>query len=443
MVLRIEDTDPQRSSPELERGILEDLRWLGLDWDEGPDVGGPYGPYRQSERRELYVKEARRLAEMGMVYFCYCTQEELEAKKQRALAQGRMPLYDGTCRELGREERERLKAQGRRPALRFRVPSGAVDFTDLLHGRLSFSSDVLGDFVILRSDGSAGFNFSVVVDDASMGITHVIRGEDHLTNTARHVLLYRALGYRVPVFAHHSLLLGPDGAKLSKRHGASSIKRFREAGYLPEALINYLALLSWSPDVEGREVLSPVELIGEFRLEKLSRSPAIFDPHKLDWLNGQHIRRMEPARLAQRAAPFAPALASHPLFADMVLSVRDNLRALAELPVYLEAYSAPAPLDAEGAAVLNNPDSLEVLEWAKEALTELEGLDLEGARHLLAELTDRFKRRGLKAGEILMPLRLALTGRRSGPPLPFLLEILGPQECLRRLKASLDSARRA
>jgi nondiscriminating glutamyl-tRNA synthetase len=437
MVLRMEDTDPQRSSARSEQDIIEDLRWLGIDWDEGPDVGGPHAPYRQSERRELYVREARRLAERGEVYFCYCTPEELEAKKQQALAEGRMPLYDGTCRGLTREERERRKAEGRRPALRFRVPPGEIEFTDLLHGRLRFSSEVIGDFVILRSDGTAGFNFSVVVDDAAMDITHVIRGEDHLTNTARHILLYRALGYRIPVFAHHSLLLGADGAKLSKRHGAASVRQFREAGYLPEAVMNYLALLSWSPEGEGGEVLSPVELVGEFRLETLSRSPAIFDPHKLNWLNGQHIRRADPRRLAELAAPFAPGAAWHPLFAEMVASVRDNLQLLSELPACLEVYSEAAPLEPETLASLARRPTLDVLEGLREALLQEERMGLEEARSLLAALAGEFKKRGMKPGEILMPVRLALTGRPSGPPLPYILFILGREECLARLERSL------
>jgi len=437
MVLRIEDTDPQRSAPGQEEAILEGLRWMGLDWDEGPDVGGPHAPYRQSRRRDLYLREARRLAEAGLVYPCYCTPEELEAKKQKALAEGRPPVYDGTCRELGRQEGERLRAKGRRPALRFRVPPGDIEFTDLLHGKMSFSSRALGDFILLRSDGTAGFDLSGVVDDAAMGITHVIRGDDHLTNTARHVLLYRALGYRVPVFAHHPLLLGPDGTKLSKRHGATSLREFREAGYLPEAVMNYLALLSWSPE-GGKEVFSPVELVGEFRLEALSRSPAIFDLHKLDWLNGQHIRRADLNRLVELSAPFAPGAAGHPLFPFMVASVRDNLRVLSELPGLLDAYSSPAPLDAESVAFLTRSTSREALMRVREELEGRGGLDLEEARRLLAALTEDLKALGLKAGEILMPVRLALTGRRSGPPLPYVLFVLGKEECLRRLDNTLE-----
>ncbi len=438
MVLRIEDTDPERSSAECEAAILSDLRWLGLDWDEGPDVGGPHAPYRQSDRRELYVKEARRLAEKGLVYFCYCTPEELEARKERARAEGRMPLYDGSCRNLTAQDRERLKAEGRKPALRFRVPPGAIEFVDMLHGKVTFSSEVIGDFVILRSDGSAGFNFSVVVDDAAMGITHVVRGEDHLTNTARHVLLYRHLDYRVPLFVHHSLLMGTDGAKLSKRHGATSVREFHAAGYLPEAVINYLALLSWSPEEGGREVLSLPELVKEFRLETLSRSPSIFDIHKLDWLNGQHIRRSDPARLVELARPFAGPVAGHPLFADMVISVRDNLDRLTEVPHYLEVYTTFPPLEQDMVTELSSREAMQVMEAVRGALEERQVTGQEEARLLLADITGEFKEKGLKPRDIFMPLRIALTGRSAGPALPYILYILGREECLRRLSLVLE-----
>jgi len=291
LVLRIEDTDPVRSKVEFEESILADLHWLGLAWDEGPDIGGPHGPYRQSARGDIYREHADRLLSEGKAYPCYCTAEELEEKKRRALEESRPPLYDRTCLKLNDEERARLEAAGRRPVLRFRVPSEDVEFTDVIRGRVQFTSQVLGDFIILRSDGSAGFNFSVVVDDATMGITHVIRGEDHLTNTARHIMLFRALGYPLPVFAHHSLLFGPDGTKLSKRHGATTVRQYREAGFLPEAIVNYLALLSWAPP-EGQEVMRPEELAAAFNLEGLSGSPPIFDRPKLEWLNGRHMRNL-------------------------------------------------------------------------------------------------------------------------------------------------------
>jgi nondiscriminating glutamyl-tRNA synthetase len=277
-----------------------------------------------------------------------------------------------------------------------------------------------------------------VVDDAAMGITHVVRGEDHLTNTARHVLLYRALGYEVPLFAHHSLLMGGDGAKLSKRHGATSVREFRAAGYLPEAVVNYLALLSWSPEEEGREVLSLVELVGEFRLETLSRSPSVFDVHKLNWLNGQHIRRIDPARLVELARPFAGAVAEHPLFFEMIISIRDNLERLTEVSHYLEVYTTFPALEPEAIKVLSTRDALQVIEAARSVLLERGAADVEQARVILGEITASFKEKGLKPKDIFMPLRLAFTGRPAGPALPYILYILGREECLRRIAATID-----
>jgi glutamyl-tRNA synthetase len=436
MVLRVEDTDPQRSRRELEESILEDLRWLGLDWDEGPDVGGPSGPYRQSERGEIYREHAARLGEAGMAYPCFCTLEELEDKKKTALAHGRTPVYDGTCRDLTPQERKAREAEGIKPALRFRVPDKEIVFQDLLHGRMRFSPDVIGDFLILRSDGSAGFNFSVVVDDATMGITHVIRGEDHLTNTARHVLLFEALGYPVPLYLHHSLLLGQDGAKMSKRHGATAVRDYRDMGYLPAALANYLALLSWSPP-QDREVLDLEELVRLFDIEDLSSSPAVFDQARLDWLNGRHLRRMPLEELVEKARPYAAAWGEHPRFALMVESVLDNLVTLGELPAYLEVYGEPAEPDEHAAEWLRGDISWKVLERAREVMASSAWQELDDARRLVGEFKQGFLEKGLKTKEILMPLRVALTGRDRGPALPYLLAVLGREECLKRLGGRL------
>lgn len=437
MILRVEDTDPERSRPEYEKAILEDLRWLGLDWDEGPDVGGPRSPYRQSERGEIYRDHARRLQDEGKVYPCYCSREELEEKGRRAVEEGRTPVYDGTCRDLSEAERRQREREGRKPALRFRVQEEEIVFRDLLHGWVRFPAGVIGDFIICRSDGRAGFNFSVVVDDAVMGITHVIRGEDHLTNTARHLLLFRALGYQPPVFAHHSLLLGPDGAKMSKRHGAVSVREYRAMGYLPEALVNYLALLSWSPP-EGKEVLTPRELVKLFDLESLSTSPAVFDSDRLKWLNGRHIRSLNPGELARRARDYAPRWRDHPHFSLMVESVTDNLSTLGELPDYLSVYDRlEEPGDREE-AWLKGETSRKVLEKAREILAAVREGDLEDARERMGRLKHGFLEKGLKAREILMPIRVALTGRDKGPALPYLVAVLGGKECSSRLDRALS-----
>ena len=433
MVLRVEDTDPKRSSRELEDAILEDLRWLGLDWDEGPDIGGSHQPYRQSERGEIYREHAERLLEAGKAYPCYCTQEELEEKKERAQAEGRTPVYDGTCRDLTPEERKAKEAEGRRPALRFRVPDQEITFEDLLHGFMRFSPDVIGDFLIVRSDGSAGFNFSVVVDDACMGITHVIRGEDHLTNTARHVLLFDALGYPLPLYLHHSLLMGRDGAKMSKRHGATSVREYRDMGYLPQALTNYLALLSWSPP-EGREVLRLEELVKLFDVDDLSSSPAVFDLARLDWLNGRHLRGMNLEDLTEIARPYAPDWSEHPLFPVMVDSVLDNLTNLGELPRYLEVYGEMVPPDDRAAKWLQGDTAGKVIQKADQALESSRMEGLEDAREIVGGFKQDFLEKGLKPKEVLMPLRVALTGRDKGPALPYLIAVLGREECIERLR---------
>ncbi len=432
-ILRIEDTDAERSSREMEESILQDLKWLGLDWDEGPDVGGPHAPYRQSERGEIYREHARLLVEKGLAYPCFCTPEKLEEKRERALAEGRAPRYDGACRDLEPREVKSRESRGERPALRFRVPEKEIVFQDLLHGLVRFPPGSFGDFIILRSDGRAGFHFSVVVDDAVMGITHVIRGEDHLANTARHLLLFEALGYPAPMYLHHSLLLGPDGGKMSKRHGATAVREYREMGYLPQALTNYLALLSWSPP-EGKEVLDLEELVELFDIGDLSRSPAVFDRERLDWLNGKHLRRMPLDELVKVAGAYAPRWSRHPLFPVMVESVLDNITNLGELPRYLEAYGDPAEPEERAAEWLRGEVAGRVLEKAAEIVGEEEIQDLEHAHRVVSRLRHAFDEHDLKPREILMPLRVALTGRDRGPALPYLLYVLGREECLHRLQ---------
>jgi len=440
MVLRVEDTDPARSSRELEESILGDLRWLGLDWDEGPDTGGPHTPYRQSERGEIYREHAQRLLAAGKAYPCYCTPEELEENKQRALAEGRTPIYGGACRDLSPEEIETREAEGRRPALRFRVPQGEVTFQDLLHGFVRFPPGVLGDFIIVRSDGSAGFNFSVVVDDASMGITHVIRGEDHLTNTARHILLFDALGYPTPNYLHHSLLMGPDGAKMSKRHGATAVRDYRDMGYLPRAITNYLALLSWSPP-EGREVLVLEELVHLFDIGDLSASPAVFDRQRLDWLNGKHLRALPTQELLEIARGYAPAWAGNPRFPIMVESVLDNLSTLGQLAVYLEPYGPRQVPDEHASEWLRGEVAARVIEKAIDVLAYADVDNVKDADDIIAKIKEFYAQKDLRLKEILMPLRVALTGRDKGPALHYLIAVFGKDECINRLREAHEGTK--
>src|SRR5882724_589366 len=303
-ILRIEDTDAERSTRESEAAIVRDLRWLGLDWDEGPDIGGAHGPYRQSERLHLYQSYATELLGAGAAYYCFCSTAQLDAERQDALANGRPARYAGTCRKLSREQAEARIADGERPAIRFRVPEERdVIFNDAVRGDVRFQTDVIGDPVIVRADGTPAYNFAVVVDDALMEITHVVRGEDHISNTPRQILLYEALGFTPPAFGHLSMVMGPDHSPLSKRHGATSVAEFRSKGYLPEALVNYLALIGWSPG--GNDELLPVdELARRFSLDAVGHSAGVFDEEKLAWANRHYLKIAEPARLAELSLPY-------------------------------------------------------------------------------------------------------------------------------------------
>ena len=334
-VLRIEDTDVVRSTAESERAVLEDLAWLGLGWDEGPDVGGPHGPYRQSERLAIYGEQAGRLLGSGKAYKCYCTDEELDAKREAALDAGRDPRYDGACRDLSESERSERERSGRRPVLRFRTDERDVRVSDLVRGDVEFGHEMLGDFVLLRSDGRPTYNFAAVVDDALMQISHVIRAEEHLPNTMRQAILYEALGFEAPVFAHVSLIVDRDRSKLSKRRGATSVSEFREQGYLPGALVNYLALLGWSPP-NDRELMSLEELAAAFDLSRVSPSAAAFDEDKLDWINAHHIRDEPLGAVARVTRPFAEAAGlvedDETRFEAMVALARARVARLSEIP---------------------------------------------------------------------------------------------------------------
>src|SRR5512144_1080075 len=300
-ILRIEDTDVERSTRESEHGIVDDLRWMGLEWDEGPDVEGARGPYRQSERLHLYASYAKELVHTGQAYYCFCSATRREAERQAALAAGRPPRYSGRCRSIPREEALARVESGAPAVIRFKVPDqGEVTFRDIVRGEVRFNVEVIGDPVLVRSDGRPAYNFAVVVDDALMEITHVIRGEDHISNTPRQLLLYKALGFKPPQFAHLALVMGPDHTPLSKRHGATSVAEFREKGYLPEALVNYLALIGWSPG-ENEELLPIAELAKRFSLEEVGHSAGIFDEEKLAWVNRHYMKLADPLRIGAEA----------------------------------------------------------------------------------------------------------------------------------------------
>jgi nondiscriminating glutamyl-tRNA synthetase len=444
MVLRLEDTDRERSSAEFELDIMGSMHWMGIDWDEGPDVGGDHGPYRQSERMGIYREQADRLLEAGKAYRCYCTPAELDERKKATVAEGRTWRYDRRCLDLDDAARNRLESEGTPFAVRFRVGEGTVTVDDMLRGGVTVDASEIDDFIILRSDGSAGFHLAVVVDDITMEITHVIRGDDHLTNAVRHVLLFEALGARAPRFLHHSLLMGPDGAKLSKRHGSTSVSDYREQGYLPEALTNYLALLSWSPG-DDREIFTPGELVSEFSIEGVSASKAIFDFDKLNWLNRQHMRSLSDAELTYRVAPFleeegrAALLALPRVKLELAVdSVRNNMEKLSDAVGPTDVYVRPAgDLDPKAMAELRKSEELdEALALCVDALRSGTSDDRQAAERIVEGLRAEAKERGWGARKVLWPFRLAVTGLTVGPDLVYLIMFWGTGGCAERIEAA-------
>jgi nondiscriminating glutamyl-tRNA synthetase len=447
-VLRIEDTDAARGSDEFERDIIDNLHWLGITWDEGPQVAGgedigPYGPYRQSQRQDLYAAEADRLLVSGQAFRCYCTAEELDAVRREQEARKEPPHYNGRCRNLTDAERDAFLREGRRAVIRFRVPDELVAFDDLIRGRVEIEAEALGgDRVIVRSDGSPLYHFVVVVDDAAMRITHVIRGEDHLSNTPLHVLLFRALGYPVPVFAHIPLILNPDRSKMSKRRSQTAISAYRDEGYLPEAMVNFLAFLGWSPGTK-EEIFTLEALAERFEIEHVHKAGAVFDKDRLDYLNGVYIRSLTDEQLAVRLRPFVPeALDDRGLVAVIPL-IRERMVRLADVR---ELVAFLIETDTEVAA-LYSPDALVppkadaagtagALSRAREELAAVAPDDF-AAGELEARCRGAAEAFGWKAGDFFRPMRVAITGRTVSPPLFGSMELLGRERCLARLDAAI------
>ena len=439
-ILRIEDTDVERSSIDMVTGILASMKWLGLDWDEGPEVGGPHAPYFQTGRLDLYRRAAQQLVSSGHAYYCYCRPEELKAKREAAEAEGRSWMYDRTCRRLSADEIARREAAGEARAIRFLVPDGATTFTDLVHGPITVDHANVEDFVVLRSDGFATYHLSVVVDDVEMRITHVVRGDDHISNTPKQVLLYRAMAAPLPAFAHVPLILGPDKKRLSKRHGATSVAEYEKQGYLPEAMINFLALLGWSPG-DDREVLTRDELVAAFALEGISGGHAVFNPDKLDWFNQQHLMRLAPDEILRR---LQPALAADGLWRDSLAGrdrawidraidlVKPRARKLQDVVTQLRPFLADSiELDAGAVAKhLRAPGLAPHLAAWHETLRDVTPFDAPALEAALRALADA---RGIKAGALIHATRVAVTGQAVSPGIFDVLALVGRDRVLARL----------
>ncbi|MFA5536788.1 MAG: glutamate--tRNA ligase [Bacillota bacterium] len=441
-ILRIEDTDLERSSPESEANILDSLKWLGIDWDEGPDKGGSFGPYRQTARLANYRPYVESLLTKGQAYRCYCTEEELENQRQELLAKGEMPRYLGNCRHLTPEQEAEYTKQGRKPVIRFRVPGEeTIVIKDLVRGNVSFESDGIGDFVIIKSDGIPTYNFAVVVDDALMKISHVIRAEEHLSNTPRQILVYKALGFPEPAFAHISLILGKDRTKMSKRHGSTSVMQYKEAGYLPEALVNFLALLGWSPEGE-EEIFSMEELCQQFSLDRVAKNPAVFDVEKLNWISGVYIRQTPVEKLTSLAIPYLRQKGYLPREQDnqeqekvtkIIAAVQDYLPFISDVTEHVGMFFAEEiKLENEAAKeVLAEEQVPAVLQLFLDKINQEGELESSRVKKILKETS---KELGLGGRKVFMPIRVALTGQMHGPELHDIIPILGKAEIQKRFR---------
>ena len=435
-VLRVEDTDIQRSTTTSEVGVLDDLRWLGLNWDEGPEMGGPFGPYRQSERLEHYRAAADQLLAAKLAYRCFCTDAELDERRAKALAAARPPHYDGTCRHLTPAEQAARDREGRPPSVRFVVPDRDWVLNDMVRDEVRFPAGMVGDFVLLRSNGLPTYNFACVVDDSAMRITHVIRAEEHLANTPRQLMIYAALGMNPPAFAHVPLILNRDRTKMSKRDGeaAVAVGDWRRAGYVPEAMISYLALLGFHPG-DDRELMPVPELLEAFTLDRVGKSGSVFDPDKLKWVNAHYLHHADGAQLKRWASEFLPAEAQalEPATLEaLLLLVRGNIETLAGLPGELAPFLSET-FEAEPAAAeaLQGEAARALCLAVADAYAALAEWNPDGIKSTLQATG---KQLGVKGRELFQPVRAALTGRTHGPELPQVAMALGQQRCVARLR---------
>ncbi|SNX54347.1 glutamate--tRNA ligase [Thermoanaerobacterium sp. RBIITD] len=445
LILRIEDTDLTRSSKDFEKLIFKELKWLGIEWDEGPDKPGQYGPYRQSERLPIYKKYAEQLINDGKAYRCYCTPEELEEDRKQSVAKGDIPKYSGRCRYLTKEQEEEFIRQGRKPSIRFIIPDDeTIVFDDMIKGRIEIKSDTLGgDMIIVKSDGMPTYNFAVVIDDTLMKISHVIRGEDHIYNTPKQLLIYKALGFVPPTFAHAPLILGPDRTKLSKRHGNTYIGQYRELGYLPEAMFNFLSLLSWSPE-DNVELMSKEEIIKKFDFNRIHSANPVFDVEKLNWMNEHYIQKSSIERIVDLAIPHLKEAGYidtvddnlYKWLKDVVLLFKDGLHYVAEIKdnakmFFVDEIDYDNQLKGE---ILKGDAKNVLLSFQK----ELEGADDISEDAIKTLLKTLQKKIGIKGKAFFMPIRFAITGQDHGPELIKVIPLLGKQKILNRLNKAMN-----
>lgn len=440
-ILRIEDTDTERSKKEYEDAILEDLKWLGLNWDEGPDVGGDFGPYRQTERLQLYKDYADKLVLEGKAYRCWCTKEEIENRISKETQ--KISGYDNYCRNLSKNQIDKFQEEGRKPVIRFRVPEKDIVVNDIIRGTVIFERGALNDFVIMKSNGIPTFHFAVVIDDLLMQITHVIRGEDHLSNTPKHIVIFEALGYRPPSFAHMSMTLGPDRTRLSKRHGATSVRQYRENGYISEAVFNYLALLGWSSK-DNQEIFSKEQLISEFSLEACNRSNAVFDPAKLLWMNSNYIRMKTSSEIFELSLPFFEEegfskneITKHRKIIERVIEIeKEKLKTLKDVPERtLYFVKDNISWNSELLKKFKNPANEKILSEIKKIFETIEIFEKDNIEQSIRKFCEE---KNLKTSEVFHPLRFALSGQTKGPGLFELIEILGKTICIKRIENFLS-----
>lgn len=441
-IIRIEDTDQKRNIEGGEASQLKYLKWLGMDWDESVDVGGEYGPYRQSERNDIYQTYFQQLLESGQAYKCYCTEEELEAEREEQTARGETPHYSGKCRHLSAEERSRLESEGRKPSIRFMVPEGRTySFDDMVKGVVTFESEGMGDWVIVKKDGTPTYNFAVTIDDYLMDISHVLRGDDHISNTPKQLMIYEAYGWEPPVFGHMTLIVNESRRKLSKRDESiiQFIEQYEELGYLPEALFNFIALLGWSPTGE-EEIFSREEFIEIFDAERLSKSPALFDKQKLLWMNNQYIKKVELDRVVDIALPHlikAGRLNSEMTETEkqwthkLIALLQEKMSYGAEIVELSEMFfKDEADYEEEAKEILAGEQVPEVLKAFSQELDQLENFQAEGIKAAMKAVQ---KSTGQKGKNLFMPIRAAVTGQTHGPDLPETIELLGKSKVQTRI----------